>query len=130
MLRALAVARSESVVVYPDSTPLRRQLPLFLGAARSSVSYSFALTDDTGSRLFVYVHKEGDISFCAVSVQQQAALPLRHLYSGPSTAQLRRTTDTPLALWWQPPCRRTRTAPPNARCASLPTFSKRRSSRC
>ena len=53
------------------STPLRRQLPLFLGAARSSVSYSFALTDDTGSRLFVYVHKEGDISFCAVSVQQQ-----------------------------------------------------------
>ena len=71
MLRALAVARSESVVVYPDSTPLRRQLPLFLGAARSSVSYSFALTDDTGSRLFVYVHKEGDISFCAVSVQQQ-----------------------------------------------------------
>ena len=29
------------------------------------------LTDDTGSRLFVYVHKEGDISFCAVSVQQQ-----------------------------------------------------------
>ena len=71
LLRALAVADADTLVVYPDSVTLRKQLPLFLGAAHSSCCYSFALTDDTGSRLYVYVLKEGATSFCAVTAQEQ-----------------------------------------------------------
>ena len=76
LLRALAVADADELVIYPDSAVLRKQLPLFLGAAVTPNSlacccYSFALTNDTGSRLYVYVLKEGSVSFCAITAQEQ-----------------------------------------------------------
>jgi len=76
LLRALAVADADELVIYPNSAVLRKQLPLFLGAAVSPNSlacccYSFALTNDTGSRLYVYVLKEGSVSFCAITAQEQ-----------------------------------------------------------
>ena len=95
LLRALAVADADALVIYPDSAPLRKQLPLFLGATRSaSCCYSFALTDDAASRLYVYVHKEGPTSFCAVTVQQQQTplfdllASLIQLATGDSSADL------------------------------------------
>ena len=76
LLRALAVADADELVIYPDSAVLRKQLPLFLGAAVTPNSlacccYSFALTNDTGSRLYVYVLKEGSVSFCTITAQEQ-----------------------------------------------------------
>ena len=76
LLRALAVADADELVIYRDSAVLRKQLPLFLGAAVTPNSlacccYSFALTNDTGSRLYVYVLKEGSVSFCAITAQEQ-----------------------------------------------------------